>query len=310
MRTNHTSSQQEVEANRQLSVSQALPFVAIGVFILLCCYYFDQLLKHAWKIDQATLGQFGDFIGGILNPIIAMFALIALVVGVGLQRTVLVETRKELKITQEIALEQSKTADQQRREQRFFDLLNLYQRTVDSLTYTQRSHPIMGMLNKQPTTTNIFHGKSAIDEWLERGQSSGLRNFSEYGFAEQEKSEYCSIRNITHLIEKWRNPAIGNFIDQYFRIIYRILIEAETLLGEDHFRYIKLLRAQLNQNELTILAYNMWLDNEGINMRPLAEKYGLLKHLPEGKLREEVTKVLSAKVFGNVNLSEQINPSE
>lgn len=286
---------QEVATKRQITVSQVLPFVAIGVFILLCAYYFHQLVEHKWGIDQEKLGQFGDFVGGILNPLVAMFALIAVVVSVGLQKTVLDETRKELKVTQEIAIEQAKTADQQRREQRFFDLLDLYQRTVDSLIHTVELHN--NFVN--------FQGKSAIAQWL-RESNSGKEflNFQTQGFhsrpASQNGSQWtmASSFSASQLNSAWESEELANFIDQYFRVVYRILSEAEPLLGEDHFRYVKLLRAQLNRNELTLLAYNMWLDIEGVKMRPLAAKYGLLKHLPEGKLREEIEKILPPGVFG------------
>ena len=298
MNENHGNPQQEAEVKRQIAVSQILPFVAIGVFILLCAYYFHQLVKNKWGIDQEKLGQFGDFVGGILNPLVAMFALIAVVVSVGLQKTVLDETRKELKVTQKIAIDQATTADQQRREQRFFDLLNLYQRTVDSLTHTQRSNSFFSSVSssKHPPTTNIFHGKAAIDEWL---SGSLLQNFCRYGFGEKEGSQYSAVANLDHLHETWQEPEIGNFIDQYFRVIYRILSEAETLLGADHYRYVKLLRAQLNRNELTLLAFNMWLDEEGVEMKPLADKYGLLKHLPKNKLRDEVETIFPLGIFGN-----------
>lgn len=97
-----------------------------------------------------------------------------------------------------------------------------------------------------------------------------------------------------------QNSVTGNF-DHYFRIIYRLLADSESLLGHQHYRYVKLLRAQLNRNELMLLGFNMWLDSEGGNMIPLAEKYGLLKHLQRGKLRDCLEKELPSAVFGRAN---------
>jgi hypothetical protein len=69
-----------------------------------------------------------------------------------------------------------------------------------------------------------------------------------------------------------------------------------------HFRfestYVKLLRAQLNGKEIELLALNMWLDDEGTKIIPLAEKYGILKHLPSGQLRSHLENVFPPNVFG------------
>ena len=54
----------------------------------------------------------------------------AVVVSVRLQKAELAETRKELENSRLAMEEQAITAEQQRREQRFFDLLNLYQETL------------------------------------------------------------------------------------------------------------------------------------------------------------------------------------
>jgi Putative phage abortive infection protein len=286
--------------NRQVQFIEVAWFVLAGAFVFLILAYWYSFSKYGWSTNPDAWGQFGDFLGGVLNPLVSLAALFALVISVRMQRSELNDTRAELVEARKVATEQAKTADQQRREQRFFDLLNLYQRTVDSLTFTQRSNSFLTPVSsgKHPPTTNIFHGKAAI-EWLSGAVLGGsLLNFCKYGFFVQEKNQYCSMQNLEKLTETWKNPLIGNFIDQYFRVIYRILSEAETLLGEDHYRYVKLLRAQLNRNELTLLAYNMWLDEEGIKMRPLAEKYGLLKHLPAGKLREQVQNVFPYAVFG------------
>ena len=288
--------------DRQVSFIEITWTVLVGVFVLLIAAYAIKFSKNGWSTEPDAWGQFGDFLGGVLNPLVSLAALFALVISVRMQRTELKDTRAELIESRQVASEQSETAKQQRREQRFFDLLNLYQRTVDSLTYAQRSNSLFmpASAGKQTPTTNIFHGKAAIDEWLSGSEvGRNLQNFSKFGFFKQEQNNICLILSINELHTTWQNPQLGNFIDHYFRVIFRILSEAETLLGADHYRYVKLLRAQLNRNELTLLALNLWLDEEGTKMRPLATKYGLLKHLPKGKLRDEIETNLPIDIFGN-----------
>ena len=62
--------------------------------------------------------------------------------------------------------------------------------------------------------------------------------------------------------------------------------------------YVKMFRAQLSREELALLAFNMLLDAEGKKMENLAAKYGILKHLPKNRLRQEVEQQLNPLVFG------------
>ena len=57
-------------------------------------------------------------------------------------------------------------------------------------------------------------------------------------------------------------------------------------------------RAQLSREELALLAFNMLLSEEGLRMTPLVAKYGLIKHLPKNKLRQEAESKLEPLVFG------------
>jgi hypothetical protein len=57
-----------------------------------------------------TNGQIGDFVGGLLNPVIAMLAFVWLRKGVRLQQTELVETRKSLAETAASQAAQAKIA--------------------------------------------------------------------------------------------------------------------------------------------------------------------------------------------------------
>jgi hypothetical protein len=103
------------------------------------------------------------------------------------------------------------------------------------------------------------------------------------------------MKTYSDCVSYWERDAAQ--FDHYFRVIFHILTEAEALLGDQHIRYIKLFRAQLSRSELIILGFHLWLDGEGKKMLPLAEKYGLLKHLPTGHLRTVLEK-LHPKVFG------------
>lgn len=226
--------------------------------------------------NPSAWGTFGDFLGGLLNPLVSTLTLFVAASVWKLQREELELTRKELEQTKLAMEEQAKTAEQQRQEQRFFDLLNVYQRTVESISHeqTKYEHTYKGT------------GKSAITLWLK------------YADDLDRTAKRTSPKPLNELQGAWNHNDAAGFFDHYFRVIFHILTEAEALLGDQHIRYIKLFRAQLSRSELIILGFNLWLDDEGKKMTPLAEKYGLLKHLPTGHLRTELEK-LHPKVFGH-----------
>jgi Putative phage abortive infection protein len=275
--------------DRQVGFIEVVWFVLAAAFVLLILAYWLSFSKYGWSTNPDAWGQFGDFLGGVLNPLVSLAALFALVISVRMQRAELKDTRAELIEARKVATEQAKTADQQRREQRFFDLLNLYQRTVDSLSWYD-------------TKTSVI-GKQAMSNWIyDFSRITNLHPihiFIQRGFFENNRPghPYHEISNLDILTRSWNSTEISNYIDPYFRVIHQILAEANDLLGADAQRYIKLLRAQFNNSELTLITLNIWLNPEGTTIRSYATKYGLLKHLPEGNLKTEVAKVFEAAVF-------------
>jgi hypothetical protein len=269
---------------------ERLPKIA-GVFALVLVF------SYVWKFQAFSVadkpdawGQFGDYMGGLLNPFISLFTLIVALHVWKLQKI-------ELKETRDAVIEQSKTAEQQRREQRFFDLLRIYQETLKSFIVENTV------------------GKAALNNWTTLSRNTrSCSNFLKYGFGEFDyyldfpppSDTDESFRRLTNPKTKTLsvdqiNAAWDGFsplLDHYFRTIFAILGELEELLTNDHWRYAKLFRAQLSRDELTLLAFNLLFDDEGKKMRSLVEKYGLLKHLADTKLRDYAIAELNPEAFG------------
>ncbi len=253
-----------------------LTIAALGA--IFCALLFFGFEWTSGRKDIDKLGQMGDFFGGMLNPLVSALTLFVAISVWRLQKVELQATKKALD-------EQAKTAEQQRQEQRFFDLLNVYQRTVDSITFASQ-------MNQSPVQHT---GKGAIAE-LYRNNASSIKDFDANGL--QPATKFYRAHTNIDLQRIWNDETIAPLFDHYFRVIFHILTEAETLLGDQNIRYIQLFRAQLSRTELIILGFNLWLNDESLNMIPLAEKYGLLKHLPTGHLRTELEN-LHPKVFGH-----------
>lgn len=186
----------------------------------------------------------------------------------------------EMEETKKALEEQAKTAEQQRQEQRFFDLLNVLSRTEDSIFYTDLNGNI--------------RGKTAIANYV---SDLGIEFSQTYrnGLGQEVGGVKITLPLIKHL---WQSKPSKMYLTPYLRLIYRVLADAETLLGNQNYRYIKLLRAQLSSGELTVIGLAIWLDDDWAKLRQLVCKYGLLKHLPHQGLRQELASALPIDIFG------------
>lgn len=247
-------------------------------------FYFAYFFGSSISSDPSDWGTLGDYFGGLMNPVVSFVTLLV-------AYAVWKQQREELKATKEALEVQAKTAEQQRQEQRFFDLLNLYQQTVSAISVVARVPPHSGDSHVQ------YSGKEAIAQILRSPATETLVSFDINSYGDWLPGAEWSIRNKNDLLPLWNTTEISSLLDHYFRVVFRILSEAEHLLGGQHIRYVKLFRAQLSRAELIVIGFDLWLDDEGKKLIPLAEKYGLLKHLSTGNLRTELEKCMPL-VFG------------
>lgn len=297
----------ESTPDMQKALSQLIPGVyLIGAALLMCYALF--FWRTGISGDPDDWGTLGDFFGGLMNPVIS-FATLVVAYAVWKQQ------REELRHTKVALEDQAKTAEQQRQEQRFFDLLGLYQSTVNSITLVAR----MSSRSDFPVQ---YSGKEAIAHFFRSGNETAqsIDLFLERGFYDQKKAGRSSDglswpdmapESFTKvsLGQAWNSEATAAFFDHYFRVVFRVLKDSEDLLGIQHFKYAKLLRSQLSRHELMLIGLNLWLDSEGRKVIPLAARYGLLKHLPPSELRKELECTLPLEVFGQSFANSRVESS-
>ncbi len=263
------------------------PYLAGGVLAVLVAAYVIAFAQNGWSRNPDAWGQLGDYIGGLLNPLVAGFALMALVVSVRLQKAELAATRKELENSRLAIQEQAATAEQQRKEQRFFDFLNIYRSTVDSIQFEMES---------KTGSVISLQGKRAFRLLTTDQHGNPLRELSQYFSRNEVWDKYFAIDLSGREVELWENAS--PVLDHYFRAIFSILRESEPTLGEDCWRYTKLLRAQLSRDEVNLIAMNLLYDGEGRKMRDLIARYGILKHMPANHLRTAAEYEFAPLSFG------------
>ena len=259
------------------------------VFALSAVIFYSATFSHLpHNQDPDAWGTFGDFLGGLLNPVVSTLTLFVAIQVWQLQKI-------ELKATQQALQELAKTAEQQRGEQRFFDLLNLYLKTLDSITFAVPQHsPLKGQLPDR-----LESGRRALDAWYDK-HAKGLTPFA---------IEH-TVNEIDLLTRHWKSLFLSDFVPSYMRVVFRLLSDAEHLfeVEEDRYRYMKLFRAQLSPTELNLLGLNLWVSETGKKMRGVANEYGLLKHMQDGPLRNRLINELAdewPKLFGKKTIANQ-----
>lgn len=284
---------ERVALERWIKWVNSTPKIALLVLCTLLLAYVCTFWHKGWPQEYDKWGQLGDYIGGLLNPLVAGFALMALVVSVRLQKAELAATRKELENSRLAMEEQAKTAEQQRREQRFFDFLNIYQTTVQAVILEDREK-----ISRS--------GKKGFQYLVSSYESPFWKLLYLITTKPSEVASFLEEPDLTkNQIElTWAEES--SVLHPYFRTVFIILREAEQILKEDHVLYIKLFRAQLSSDEVNLLAMNLLYAEEGKKMRLLAANYGLLKHMPANPLRKIAETELDPLSFGRKWVEERL----
>lgn len=222
--------------------------------------------------DSSKIGAFGDFFGGIVGSFWAFTGVLLFysalkdqrkdfeinrnafqkqIEALKLQTEEFSLQRDELKATRKVAIEQAKTQKQQRLESTYFSLLELYSNVLISLNTSCQSKKFFKELRDE--LLEEFTPSNTPSENHQLTQSLYLKWF------------YKHKEELTH----------------YFKTIYRIIkiIDESEIEDTEKYRYIKILRSQLSENEMLIIYYNSH-SIYGEDLYKLILKYNLLKHLP------------------------------
>lgn len=210
-------------------LTKLLPSV-VGIAALLLVVAYVWVFKQLPARESLPAwGVFGNYVGGLLNPLVSTFTLIVAV-------KVWQQQKIELQESKEALEGQAETAVQQRQEQRFFDLLRVLQRVEDSSTHTY--------VTPGGGDRWMFHGKEAIREWTARFDRT-FEMTRRYGLGQIIHNGKATLDK-PHLQQQWAAVFPQTPFASHLRTIYRILKDADHLLGDQRYRYVKLLRSQLS----------------------------------------------------------------
>lgn len=246
-----------------------------GVTLLVLTIGFGLYQHFAVGGAFAGLGEFGDFVGGLANPLLALLGFLALLYTIALQQKELGYSRSELELTR-IELKRSATALENQSEQlnrqnasrAFFDLFEMYKSVVTSVE--------RGTGDKRAT------GKAALEKFAERFYPYSIYARGAYSL-EQVQEAHSDV-----------NSDLGN----YFRLIYRILAYLSSVHDQSDF-YADMFRAQLSTAELHLLFFNC-LSEVGAPMMQFSAEFALFDNMPipPGDGLESILHNFDADAFG------------
>ncbi|UZE31143.1 putative phage abortive infection protein [Pseudomonas asplenii] len=211
-----------------------------------------------YLIDHAAWGQFGDFFGGTLNPILAMLSLFAILGALVIQS-------RELSHSTSALREQSEYLNLQAFENTFFSMVHLYNENVKTLD-----------LEDTEDKEEYSQGRGAFRLLL-------LRLEGNYESAKKYHSTGRDEREIISHAYKIFLADNDRFIGHYIGSLKSIIEFIEARRPSNREQYYSIVNAQLSANERTLVFYhslncNGFLELENLN------KYDFFGGVPDQSL--------------------------
>lgn len=255
--------------------------------------------------NQQDWGTFGDFMGGTLNPIFAIFSLAAILYTIKIQTEELELSRKELEATRD-ELRKSSEAQQEQSESfkiqnesiklqsfenTFFQLMNLFLSTREQLKIKiEFDHSIASAMNHF-----IINSKEKYQ--VSRHEASI--------FTEGYYSSYEAVQKYLAFLKKLHrinydefNKKYEGHTGTYFIQIYQILKFINNSQIKNKQFYVNLLRAQFTKEELEFLFYHCLGSVGERKFKPLVEQFEFFEHLVSNKEIEKKLLHYSKNAFG------------
>jgi uncharacterized membrane protein len=278
---------------KEQSYPEKIKFLSYCVVIIVPSIVSVYIFKFAHlglSNEQEVWGQFGDYIGGVLNPIFAFFAFIALMITIKLQNEALITSKEELKLSRE-ELEKSRIAQEAQSE----------------------SLKLQNHATKLQMFENTFFQLISVFIELKRNITSNKKERVNGLVGKEFKSDSViitlnSIETITSFVKEINDKYLGNYNDfnkdyeaitgSYFGQVYQIIKFIETSKINKKEKYSDIFRAQFTKNELEFLFYHCLGTIGRRKFKKLVEDYAFFEHII---LNENIEKQLleyDIKAFG------------
>lgn len=230
------------------------------------------------NFEKEQRGIFGDKFGAI-NALFSGLAFAGIIFTILLQSKELRLQREELEETRNVFIEQNKMISQQKFENTFFQMLNLFHSIVNSIDhYEHKGRDCFGSFYER-----FWVSVSRINE-------NGLYKISD------NLSEEGAIDAYEKIYDEFKSD-----LSHYFRTLYHIYKFIDKSKIDDKRQYTSIVRAQLSSYEQILLFYNCLHENGIEKFKPLIEKYTVFKNLDRSLLlKPEHIKLYAKGAYKNI----------
>ncbi len=224
---------------------------------------------HEFELSSGVdkWGQFGDYVGGTLNPTLSFLALIVLLRTYAMQRKELDLQREELEGTKKILKEQTETQKRQRFENTFFELLKVHNQFMENF------FELREFVGKDGEKSDII--EKVIKETLSL-ESLGLDKLHDFFTSQGEIwGEYFRV---LYQLLKFIAINSDNGIDGEFRI----QDIARNDVSHSEKMYSNIVRALLPDDIMKLLSINCYIEGEDKKnyhkYKAIIERYAFFEH--------------------------------
>lgn len=253
-------------------------YIALLVFALIALFFVFGITHVGWILNLVhgddvnetflnKIGTFGDS-AGLLNALFSSLAFGGILLTIFWQVT---ENRKQRADEHRIQFENV-----------FFNMTNTLEHIVSELKVKREEDNVS--FNED---WKYWAENTNSDENDDKEQYVEGREVFKYVYEEKQPSIAEVVKNDG--IFGYEQQMTGLF-DSYFRYLYRILkyIDDSKLISDEvKYQYAGILRAHLSYMELPLLYYNGLSGFGREKMKPLMERYHLLKNIREEKLHDQ-----------------------
>jgi Putative phage abortive infection protein len=277
--------------------TDALPkwiwFVSIGLFVAVAVF----ISFGIWDSSKyKELGTWGDFVGGVLNPILTFLTVIGLLITIHLQQRELKLTRHELEKSSNALEAQNLTSKQQRFENTLFSMIAVLNQIIDGMDFENVRRDTLKGRDCFTEFSRLLERAYFWRSWLsgnDRFTNKHGKEYAIYHFHDFQRS----IDAYDYFWKRYQSD-----LGHYFRVLYNIF----RYIDQSEFRngiYSKILRAQISNQELIIIFYNC-LTPRGEEFAKLAETFQLYDNMDTTRLfRPEHIKFVAPQAFGENELT-------
>lgn len=308
------------DGKKLLCFSMAIFLLVIAITVSVVKSYFDVFKTLPTGRTQsvtdpaAVWGQFGDYVGGLINPVVGVATVLLIIITIILQRTELKNSIEELRNSNAAIAVQNKQMALQGFEQTFFAWLGSYRELVNSIS-TMDTGQIGGIYVNGRNALQFWRSqnfseyqlltenKIVVEELISTSQNATdttlkLERVIKTKFSNKEQMDALDWKILSQSsLKLWENTYSASEIhtDSMFRTAYRLIRfideQSEDILDkQSKWKYVSIVRAQLSFIEMEYLFYNGFT-KRGENFVQYINKYALFDNFrPQQNVYFEILK--------------------